>query len=355
LAGDHVRSKHIATICSYLFLTGVLFLFYSCVSKLRRRGRSPCRLFISITSIYLSASALHCSKDGGETSRPPSSMASSVDGHKALQYIDDIIALGPRHPGTEGLERTRKYILSKLESFGLKPVRHDFVAMTPHPDLARVAMANITVDIEGPGDRWVLLGGHFDGKLLDGIDFKGANDGGSSTALLLEFARVLSLSSPPCPIRIVFFDGEEALTKWSDMDSCYGSKNLAMELKKTGEVKKFAAAVIVDMVGDKRLRLQRETLSTGWVFNALEKTAKGLGYGSLFGRQPIPIEDDHVPLLTIGIPAANLIDLRYGPGYESNAYWHTEEDSPDKLSHKSIEMVGQIVLDTLPTLCSRTR
>jgi glutaminyl-peptide cyclotransferase len=195
------------------------------------------------------------------------------------------------------------------------------------------------------------LGGHFDGKILEGVDFKGANDGGSSTALLLEMAGALSKKAPPCPVRIVFFDGEEALVDWNDADSRYGSKHMASELKSSGDWKYIAAVVIVDMIGDKHLRLVREHASDMWVFGTLEKTATRLGLDAPFKGEQGLIEDDHIPFLQIGIPAAVLIDLHFGPGWNSNAYWHTEKDTVDKLSPDSIETIGEIVLASLPALC----
>ncbi len=315
----------------------------------------------ALISVLLCISVVCCGgetrgqdKAGGETALTSSDY--KVDGEKALGYIAEIVAFGPRHPGTEGAEKTRDYIVAKLQSFGLSPTRQDFIAFTPHPDFKRVPMANIYVDIKGrEAKKTVLIGGHFDGKIIEGGHFQGANDGGSSTALLLEMARVLANRPPPVPVRIAFLDGEEAFVKWSESDSRYGSKKMAAEIKSANEVERYAAAVIVDMIGDKRLRIEREALSNKEIFAILEATAKRLGYGHIFGTQPISIEDDHTPFLHIGIPAAVLIDLRFGPGFHSNAYWHTREDTLDKLSPKSVEIVGQVVLESLAELASETR
>jgi Zn-dependent M28 family amino/carboxypeptidase len=156
-------------------------------------------------------------------------------------------------------------------------------------------------------------------------------------------------------VRIVFFDGEEAFVKWSESDSRYGSKKMAAEIKHANEVERYAAVVIVDMIGDKQLRIEREKISSREIFSVLEKTAKRLGYGHIFGTQPMSIGDDHTPFLHIGIPSAVLIDLRFGPGFHSNAYWHTSEDTLDKLSPKSMAIVGQVVLESLAELASETR
>ncbi len=317
-----------------------------------------------ITCTFVLACAIHCGKGGESNPAAPienskngnsDGVPHAVDGNRALSIVADIVAFGPRHAGTQGAEKTRRYIIESLERYGLKPTRHDFVALTPHPELKTVPFANIVANIDGPGEKKVLIGGHFDGKILKNINFQGANDGGSSTALLLELARFFSHTPPPCPVSIVFFDGEEALVDWSDSDSLYGSKKMAAELKQSGEDKLFQAVVIVDMIGDGRLRLTREGLSTPWVFEVLEKTAKRLGHGDIFKGPRGNIEDDHLPFLHIGIPAAVLIDLKFGPGWNSNAYWHTEEDTIDKLSAKSFEIVGQVVLESLPDLINRSR
>ncbi len=312
----------------------------------------------ALTFVFLAACAMSCCRGGetrktsvgSDTSDLRISDASRIDGERAIGYINDIIAFGPRHAGTEGAEKTRLYIFEKLKSFGLSPRRHDFTALTPHQDLKKVELANLSVDFDGPGKKMVIVGGHFDGKILEGVNFKGANDGGSSTALLLEMARVLAKTPPPCPVRIVFFDGEEALVKWSDADSRYGSKRMAAELKQKGEADSIAALVIVDMIGDKNLRLVRETASTPWVFKALVRTAERLGHDNLFGSRRLRIDDDHIPFLHIGIPAAVLIDFNYGPGWASNAYWHNDKDTVDKLSPRSMEIIAEVVIESLPVL-----
>ena len=281
-----------------------------------------------------------------------------LDGGRAFAHVERLISFGSRHVGTPGIERARGWILQTLEGYGLSPRRHDFEARTPHPELARVPMANISVDLPAApkADQragTVLVGGHFDGKILpDGEPFYGANDGGSSTGLLLEMARCLAKHPPPVPVRLVWFDGEEALVEWGDADGLYGSKHMAAELKGSGEHERIAAVVIVDMIGDARLRIQRERLSTDWVRAALDRSASRLGHAELMRGRPMAVEDDHVPFQRIGIPAAVLIDLRLGPGWESNAYWHTRRDDLSRISTESLRAVGRIVIGALPELAA---
>jgi hypothetical protein len=327
------------------------------------RKRTAALAVAAVTA--LASCAVRCARDEG---RPPSAgkapaapaeastLAGCVDGRRALVHIEQLIALGPRHAGTPGLERARQLILDTLRGFGLEPRRHDFTARTPHPDLPEVPMANITVDFPaagGAGDpegRFVLVGGHFDGKLLPGVEFKGANDGGSSTGLLLELARCMARHPPPVPVRLAWFDGEESILEWSDSDSLYGSKRMAYELVSSGEHRRVAAVVIVDMIGDPNLRIEREALSTPWVRSAIDRAASRLGHAQLLRGRRSSIEDDHVPFLNIGVPAAVLIDLQYGPGWDSNAWWHTAMDDLERVSPDSMAAVGRIVVEALPAL-----
>jgi len=275
--------------------------------------------------------------------------AACVDGAAARRHIETIIAFGPRHAGTPGLDRTRDYIERALRQAGLSPERHPFVAHTPHPDIGSVELANLSVEI-GDGEQLVVLSGHFDGKLIAEGFFAGANDGGSSTGLLLEMARSLARHRPAQKVRIVFFDGEEALVKWSDADSLYGSKNYAAHLAERGEKERITALVNIDMVADPRLRFVADANSTPWVMATLKDTASRLGYGDLFTGPRGAIGDDHQPFVEMGIPAAVLIDLSFGPGWESNAWWHTPDDNLDHISDDSMTATGRIVLESLPAL-----
>jgi hypothetical protein len=328
------------------------------VQPVRRELFSATALAIPI-AVLIGSCAIRCGSDSGTTPSSGSGdrgggeadTASCLDGQRAFGHIERLLAHGPRHAGTQGLEQARRQILYSLRQIGLEPQRHDFEALTPHPVLKRVSLANITADVPGSGQGTVIVGGHFDGKLIDGVVFQGANDGGSSTGLLLEIARCLKQHPPPCTVRLAFFDGEEALVEWSDSDGLYGSKHMPAQLKASDEHRRIAAMVNLDMIGDKRLRLYRESQSTPWVFDALERAARRLGHGELFGGPRGAIEDDHVPFLEIGIPAANLIDLKFGQGWNSNSYWHTDRDTLDKISPDNMVAIGQVVIGALPRLC----
>ncbi|MCK9462434.1 MAG: M28 family peptidase [Proteobacteria bacterium] len=315
------------------------------------------RLAAFVIALFASSCGLRCG-EGRVPEReivpvperiPAPPAISCVDGARALRDVERLVALGPRPPGGPGAEAARQLILGELRRAGLEPRRRDFTAHTPHPELGKVELANITADVAGPGGT-VIVGGHYDLKLLPGVEFVGANDGGSSTAVLLEIARCLAARGSPARVRLAFFDGEEALVSWSDADGLYGSKRMAADLAGSPDRASVAAMVNVDMVGDRDLSFFRETLSTQWVLSALERSAERLGHAALFGGPRAAVEDDHLPFLRIGVPAADLIDLEYGPGPGSNDYWHTAADTPDKLSAASLAAAARIVIGALEEL-----
>jgi Zn-dependent M28 family amino/carboxypeptidase len=182
---------------------------------------------------------------------------------------------------------------------------------------------------------------------MEGVNFVGANDAGSSTGLLLELARVLASRKEKLDYWFVFLDGEEAFVDWSTFDSTYGSRHLAQKWKGEGMVPKIRALILLDMIGDKNLDVLYETNSTKHLMDLFHSTARSLGLGSILSQTKSRIGDDHIPFLDVGIPCVDLIDYNYGP---DNSYWHTAADTTDKLSPQSMETVGTVVLAMLPEL-----
>ncbi len=233
----------------------------------------------------------------------------------------------------------------------MKPVRQTFTASTP---AGPIEMENIYADLEGPTDakgqpgHMIVIGSHFDTKILP-FEFVGANDGASSTAVVLELARVLSAGpKPPATYRFIFFDGEESIREeWIDPDNRYGSTYHVKQLDMVkGLRKRVKAMVLLDLVGDADLKLEYDSSSTRSLLDLFVKTSKEIGDKDLFSRYPFPVEDDHEPFIRAGIPAVDLIDLHYGA--VSNEYWHEAEDTVDKCSEASLNRVGKLVLAALP-------
>ncbi len=278
--------------------------------------------------------------------------ANAFDGERAMMYARDIVAFGPRPAGSDALEQTRRYIEAELAGFGLTVERDEFVGDTPVGD---IPMANLIAHVpaaEGAPDGPVIIfSGHYDTLKRDAFDFVGANDAGSSTAILLEFGRVLAENPPPLPMWLVFFDGEEALVSWSSTDSRYGSRHMVQRMQQAGELDQIGVMILFDMIGDADLRFSKDGYSTDWVNDVVWDVAAQIGHSSVFATdRPRFMEDDHTPFVAAGVAAIDLIDFDFGPG---NRYWHAPFDTYDKLGASSFQAVGETALSALPVLAER--
>jgi hypothetical protein len=263
------------------------------------------------------------------------------DGATALRHIERLVAIGPRPAGSPGAARTRDYIVGELRRVGVQSRVEAFEAETPH---GRLRLANVIGVLPGRRPDVIVVAGHYDTKWFRELRFVGANDGGSSTALLLELARVLAGRQRELTHWIVFFDGEEARETWTAQDSLYGSRRLADELRRRGQLPR--ALIVADMIGDRDLGIRRESLSTPWLNDLIWAAARKLGHGQHFLADSLAVEDDHAPFLRLGVPAALLIDFDYPP-------WHTADDSLDKVSARSLQVVGDVLLEALPAIEAR--
>jgi glutaminyl-peptide cyclotransferase len=271
---------------------------------------------------------------GAQERRP----APSFDGAAALRHVERLVAIGPRPAGSPAAARARQYVLDALRAAGVTARLEPFDADTPH---GRLPMANIVAVLPGRRPDIILIGGHYDTKWFREFTFVGANDGGSSTALLIELARRLRARPREYTYWIVWFDGEEARQAWSPRDSLYGSRRMAAELDKSRSLPR--AVIVADMIGDRDLAIRREAASTPWLTDAIWASAVRLGHTAHFLPDVLPVEDDHAPFLRLKVPAALLIDFDYPP-------WHTAEDTLDKVSARSLEIVGRVLLDALPAI-----
>jgi Zn-dependent M28 family amino/carboxypeptidase len=263
------------------------------------------------------------------------------DGAAAFRHLERLVAIGPRPAGSPAGARARAYIEAELRAAAVETRVMAFDATTPH---GRLPMANVIGILPGKRPDVILVGGHYDTKWFPDFPFVGANDGGSSAALLLQLARELHRTPHEFTYWITFFDGEEARVTWTEADSLYGSRHMAAELARTARLPR--AMILVDMIGDRDLNIRREALSTTWLTDILWDTAKRLGHGRHFLAEGMPVEDDHAPFLRAGVPAALLIDFDYPP-------WHTAEDTLDKVSARSLAIVGEVLLEALPAVEER--
>lgn len=267
------------------------------------------------------------------------------DGKRAYEQVVKQVSFGPRPAGSPALAKLQEYLEAELKSYGCSADTDSFSADTP---AGRLSMKNLLVKIPAAKKdaQIILLGTHYDTKRLE--DFVGADDGGSSTGVMLELARVLCAQKQPgkYAVWIAFFDGEEAVNRdWKDPDNRYGSRQMAARLSASGDLKQVKVFLLADLVGSKRLRLMRESNSTKSFADVVWKTGQRLGYKDVFVDQQTEISDDHLSFLSRGVPSVDVIDLE-----TSASYWHTPQDTLDKVSPRSLAIVGHTLLETVKGL-----
>ena len=281
----------------------------------------------------------------------------NIDPQRAWKYVKEIVALGPRWDGSRGQEKLGEYLHARLKASGAQVEEDAFVADTP---AGKVPMRNIIAKFPGTKDGIIVLGSHIDTNYpLRNTSFVGANDGASSTALLLAIADQLQgRKLEGYSVWLAFLDGEESIPsakpgdlRWDDQYSLMGSRHLAQKWEQDGVNKKIKAFLLADMIGDKDLEIFRDDNSTPWLEDLVAEAARRLGYQSyFFGIGGGGIGDDHVSFAHFGVPVADIIDLDYG---YNNAFHHTVEDTIDKLSPKSLQITGDVFLETIRLLNAR--
>jgi glutaminyl-peptide cyclotransferase len=281
-----------------------------------------------------------------------SAFAQHFDGARAYDYAREFVAIGPRWPTGPGHLKAQAFLREHLKQDNVE--EDAFLADTP---IGPVDLRNFIVRFPGTKDGVIVLGTHYETNYpLRNIDFVGANDGGSTTGLLLAIADKLRAETAGgrkldgYSVWLVFFDGEEAFVNWSASDSTYGSRHLAAKWDRDGTLKRIKAFILADMIGDKDLDIQRETNSTGWLVDLVRKAAHKYGYDRYFFKTSEAIEDDHLPFLKRGVPAIDIIDLDYGP---NNSYHHTAQDTMDKISAKSLTIDGDVFMETIRLIDER--
>jgi glutaminyl-peptide cyclotransferase len=268
--------------------------------------------------------------------------APRINPARAMQYVREVVGFGPRPVGSPGHRKLEDYLRAHLKGDNVEI--DEFTATTP---AGTFPMRNYIARYPGTSDSVIVIATHYD-TLYSQKNFVGANDGGSGTGLLLELANHLRGGKRAGPaVWLVWLDGEEAVKQWSATDSLYGSRHLAEKWQKDGTAKELKAFLLLDMIGDADLNIERDTNSTPALLGVVEQAATRLGYQSHFFGREEAVDDDHRPFAAIGVPVADLIDFDYGYG---NAFWHTPEDTLDKLSPRSLEIVGNVVLESVRIL-----
>jgi glutaminyl-peptide cyclotransferase len=270
----------------------------------------------------------------GPERNPQKKIWEEFSGEKALAHVQAMVDLGPRPPGTEAIEKTRMYLTKQLELSGWKVTRQPFIDNTPREKIEFVNLvATFAAADLAPS---FLICSHYDTKTFDTARFVGANDGGSSTGVLLELARVLALRPDLArKAELVFFDGEEAYEAFTERDGLYGSRYFAKQLAAQDKIKQFRGGLLFDMVGDRSLTITLPPDSPPEMARDIFASADALNLRKHFTYFDRDIMDDHTPFNAVGIPMIDLIDFDF-------AAWHTPEDTIDKLSAESLRTVGAV-------------
>jgi Zn-dependent M28 family amino/carboxypeptidase len=267
----------------------------------------------------------------------------AFDSTKAWEHVRQQLAIGPRPSGSAGNVKTRQYITAQLNALGIKSTEQAFEGATP---VGPIKMVNIIGTIPGKSADRIILASHFDTKLYRDARFVGASDGASSTAALIELARVLKARKDlPFTIELLFLDGEEAVVEWAGTDNTYGSRHYVDAARKSGTLKSIRALILLDMIGDRNLTIRRESNSTRWLTDIVWATARKLGHRQ-FMDEETTVEDDHIPFVKAGVPSLDIIDLDY-------PQWHTPQDTIEAIAARSIQIVGEVVVAALPQIEAR--
>jgi glutaminyl-peptide cyclotransferase len=278
-----------------------------------------------------------CGDDDGaatETTAGPG----AFDEDRAFADLETQVGFGPRPSGTEANAKQAQFLATELEQAGVK----DVAIAKPY--------ANVTGVIPGEGEGYVVVGAHHDTKDIEG--FVGANDGASGTALVLELARALPNPMPGPGIAFALFDAEEARGERPfEEDGTRGSREYVATAEAGGDpgagippLDEIRAMILFDLVGDCDLQIPREFSSDERLYDAFAEAAGGAPFEGTTGS----ILDDHVPFLEAGVPAVDFIDFTYGGDDQPGDYWHTTEDTLDKVCPESLDVVGEAALAALP-------
>ncbi len=296
--------------------------------------------------MVLACLLLACSADANDPAPAAAIQTTSVkfDSSRAYEDLRQQVGFGPRPAGSAALAQCRQYILAQLKAAGIAAREQAFDVETP---IGRVRMVNIIGTIPGRRQDRIALATHYDTKLFREFRFVGASDGASSTAGVLELGRVLKARQNDYTIELLFFDGEEAVVDWyKNNDNTYGSRHYVQAAQKQGTLAGLKALVLLDMIGDRDLTIRRDTNSTRWLTDIVWASAAKLGHRSSFLQEDTTIDDDHMPFVRAGVPSIDVIDLEYPA-------WHTAQDTLDAVSARSLQVVGEVVLDALPQIEKR--
>ena len=317
-----------------------------------------------LVTVLLAAS---CCTPVSPPPQPPSRPRPDPSGFKgsnALHEVTQFVRLGPRDSGTPGARTAAEYLRRQLEQIGLDAAIDEFTDRSPRGD---TMFRNVTAQLAGGSRGLIVLLSHYDTKSGISDDFIGANDSGSSTGLLLALARFYKQADWQGPgLLFAFVDGEECMQAYGRHDGLHGSRRLAQVLKDgdpdashrwgqrplTGKPD-VQAVLVLDMIGDRDLKVAIPRNCDPGLRKLALQCAHNEGVRLNFSLLMSGITDDHVPFLEAGMPAVDLIDFHYGSAPGKNDYWHTPQDTLDKLSPDSLQIVGRVAIRMINELAAR--
>lgn len=278
--------------------------------------------------------------------------AGRLSGQAAYNVTQQFLAAAPKRwigsPGHAAAEQFIRQHFAPEAAKGNFEV-DTFSASTP---AGLLPMTNFIAKFPGKRPGIIVIASHYETNYpLRDLNFVGANDGGSTTGLLIELGSYLRAHPPEgYSVWLVFDDGEEAVRSWSNSDSLYGTRHLAAKWAQNGTLAQIKAFLVADMIGDKDLNIDRDANSTPWLLDLLKTAAKNTGHSAYVFRNATTVEDDHLPFKQRGVPVLDIIDLDYGPPtreHPEGGYHHTEEDTLDKISPRSLQIAGDLFLEMI--------
>ncbi len=283
----------------------------------------------------------------------PKGSTAKFSGQSAYNYARDFVAVAPhRWIGSPDHGKAEEFIKSHFKTEAAKGdfETDEFAANTP---VGRLAMRNYIVRYPGKKDGIIVVATHYETNYwLKDTSFVGANDGAATTGLLIELANYLRAHPPEgYSVWLVFDDGEESIkSAWSDSDSLYGTRHLAAKWSANGTLGKIKAFLLADMIGDKDLNIDFDEMSTPWLRDMLKVAAKNTGHSAYIYKNDVPgLADDHIPFRQRGVPVLDIIDIDYGPhtAQMPEGYHHTDQDTLDKISARSLQIAGDLFVEML--------
>ena len=269
-----------------------------------------------------------------------------ADAHIAYQAADGLVSKHtPRDAGTFRGRSAANYILDTASSVGADAKIDSFTASSP---IGKRRFTNVVAEwVSNPTSQWIVVVSHYDTK--HGVQCPGANDGASTSGLLVGLSNALSdWRTPRCNVMLIWLDAEECINSYLEGDGFQGSKHAALSLKDSG--RDVSAVICVDMLGDKDLRIGMPHNSSADLRKIALKAAANTGHAEKLYEMEELVKDDHMAFQDVGFRSIDLIDFYYGSAPGLNDYWHTSEDTMDKISEDSLLVSGQIVCEIINIL-----